>query len=367
MHSESRVFLTGVLCRPDVLRLVVGEVVGEVKLSSASLHDFQSDESVPGTWLAPHSIVQGSVLQTENAQDRDRLDFYCAVYGAEPTQVTVTPANGPEIVVQAYVAAQDTARFELPDRAQPKAVYTRMAEEIMLYFNELSADYVAARMPGIFRRATSYVATLAMPEDKVRDLSRDVVIRERHQPYMNFFAIEENDLQFRRYDGQLSDVVNRGTLHVGQVVVVLPYDPVRDCVLLVEQFRAAVFMSGNRTPWVWQPVAGLIDPGEAPATAAHREAAEESGLTLSRLEDAGQAYSSPGSSTEFVYMYVGIADLGKTQTIGGLAEEGEDIRSRVLSFEALMQALDSHQFHDLPLLSLALWLARHRDRLRLMA
>ncbi|MFT5344206.1 MAG: ADP-ribose pyrophosphatase, partial [Paracoccaceae bacterium] len=78
-------------------------------------------------------------------------------------------------------------------------------------------------------------------------------------------------------------------------------------------------------------------------------------------------YSSPGSSTEFVYLYVGIADLGATQTHGGLSEEDEDIRSQVLSFDALMQALDSNQFHDLPLFSLALWLARHRDRLRLMA
>ncbi|MFT4962623.1 MAG: ADP-ribose pyrophosphatase [Paracoccaceae bacterium] len=307
------------------------------------------------------------MLQITDSTARDRLDFYCAVFAARPTQVDVTLADGATIAAQTYVSEQKDVRFALTGMAQADAVHLRMAGEIMMSFNHLSVEYVADRLAGIFRRATSYVATQSMPADPERDMSRDVVIKARQQPYMNFFTVEENDLRFRRYDGQLSEVINRGALHVGQVVAVLPYDPVRDCVLLVEQFRAAVFMSGNAAPWMWQPVAGLIDPGETPVHAAHREADEEAGLRFSRLEDAGQAYSSPGSSTEFVYLYVGIADLGATQTHGGLSEEDEDIRSQVLSFDALMQALDSNQFHDLPLFSLALWLARHRDRLRLMA
>lgn len=362
MISENCVFLAGALCCPDILRLLVGET----KPSAAVLHGFGSDPSVPSIWPAQQSVVQGTLLQPVNAQARDKLNFYCAVFGAIPTQVKITPANGAEITVQAYVTPDSDARFKLPDTMQADLVYTRMAQEIMLYFGDLPAPYFAERMSGIFRRATSYVATQALPADPERDISKDVVIKKQMRPYMNFFAVEENDLQFRRYDGQMSEVVNRGALHIGQVVAVLPYDPVRDCVLLVEQFRAAVMMSGNRAPWVWQPVAGLIDPGEAPATAAHREAAEEAGLTLSRLEDAGQAYSSPGSSTEFIHLFVGIADLRETQTLGGLAEEDEDICCRVLSFDDLMKAVDLNQFQDLHLLVLANWLARHRDRLRMM-
>lgn len=363
MHSENCVFLAGALRCPDILRLVVGEK----DLTPASLEGFSENMSVPGIWQALNSAVQGAVLNSVDAEDRAKLDFYGEVYGAVQTQVKIGLSNGTDMVANAYVTKQNDLRFELPDALNSEAVHMRMAEEIMMYYNDLSAEYVTIRLPGIFRRATSYVTTRAMPADPDRDLSQNVVIKERKRPYMNFFAVEENDLQFRRYDGQLSNVVNRGTIHVGQVMAVLPYDPVLDCVLLVEQFRAAVMMSGSLTPWVWQPVAGLIDPGETSEAAAHREAKEEAGLTLSGLERAGQAYSSPGSSTEYMHLFVGIADLRDTQAIGGLAEEDEDIRSRVLSFEELIQAVDLHQFQDLPLLMLANWLARHRDRLRLMA
>jgi ADP-ribose diphosphatase len=363
MEFKDCVFLTGALSRPDILQLILGET----NLSPADLHDFQGDDSVPGIWRGPQSTVRGNVLQLVTKQACDRLAFYCAVYGAQPTDVTVTTLDGTELMVQAYVTSQHDALFRVSDSAKAALVHTRMAKEIMLCFDNMSADYVAARLSGIFRRATSYIATQALPADPERDLSKDVVMKNREQPYLNFFSVEENYLQFRRYDGQMSNVINRGALHVGQVVAVLPYDPVRDCVLLVEQFRAAVLMSGNRAPWVWQPIAGLIDPDEEPIAAAHRESAEEAGLVLSHLEEAGRAYTSPGSSTEFIYMYVGIADLEETQTIGGLAEEDEDICSRVLSFEKFMKAVDSNQFQDLPLLMLANWLARHRDRLRKMA
>jgi ADP-ribose diphosphatase len=363
MQSENWVFLTGALCRPDILRLVV-DTAGS---TAASLQGFGANKSVPGIWPMPHSSVEGQLVQLATAQDHDRLNFYCAVYGAKPTQMMVTQADGQETAAQAYVTAQGDLRFILKDDAFSHAVHIRMAVEIMMYFNMHSAAYIADRLAGVFRRATSFVASQSLPADPDRDLSTDVVIKNRQRPYVNFFAAEELDLQFRRYDGNFSDVVNRGTLHVGQVVAVLPYDPVRDCVLIVEQFRAALMMSGNRAPWVWQPVAGLIDPGEAPETAAHREAAEEADVTLSRLENAGHAYSSPGSSTEFVFLYVGIADLPDSHKVGGLAAEDEDILARVLSFEDLMKAVDSNQFQDLPLLMLANWLARHRDRLRLMA
>lgn len=363
MSPVRHLFLAGTLGDPDILFLLVGDC----EMSPAKLFGYRQDGSVPYVRKESQSLLQGQILQAPDATARDRLEYYCAVFGAVTAQVEITQNDGTKMMVLTFVSAQDKAGFDPPAMAPAKAVWARMAGEIMRNYNRLPADYVAERLPGIFRRATSYVATQALPADPDRDMSRDVVIQAHQQPYLNFFTVEENNLQFRRYDGQLSEVVNRGAWHVGQVVAVLPYDPVRDCVLLVEQFRAAVHMSGNAAPWLWQPIAGLIDPGDTPASAAHREAAEEAGLVLSRLEDAGQAYSSPGSSTEFVHMYVGIADLAKTQKIGGLAEEDEDILSQVLGFDALMQAVDSNQFNDLPLLCLAQWLARHRDRLRLMA
>ena len=76
------------------------------------------------------------------------------------------------------------------------------------------------------------------------------------------------------------------------------------------------------------------------------------------------AFSSSGSSTEYLHLYVGLADLTKTIDNGGLGTEGEDIRTQILPYERFMDHVDSHGFKDLPLLALAHWLARHRDSLR---
>ena len=114
-----------------------------------------------------------------------------------------------------------------------------------------------------------------------------------------------------------------------------------------------------------RPVAGLVDPGESAETTARREALEEAGLALTRLESAGRCYSSTGSSGEFLHLFIGIADLSDApQGGGGLASEGEDIASRIVGFDELMRGVDAGEYKDLPLLTTALWLARHRDRLR---
>lgn len=339
--SDQDVFLCGLLRDTDVQRMVLGDIPVGLIAASASGGD-------------------GVVLPAPTEVMRARLTYFAAVHGILPTLVDLTLAGGARQTAVAYLAGQGA---ETPD----KAVQVRMVNEIMEHFGRYSAEYMAERLPGVLRRATSYVATQALTPDLTRDLSRDVVVHQQKRPYLNFFAIEEMNLQFRRYDGELSELVNRGALLVGHVAVVLPYDPVRDCVLLVEQFRAPAFMAGSPAPWIWQPIAGLIDPGETAAQAARREAKEEAGITLSYLENIAQVYSSPGSSSEFVHIFVGIADLTDAETIAGLAEEDEDIRSQVLTFDALMQGIDDQTFCDLPLLASSLWLARHRDRLRKMA
>ena len=137
-----------------------------------------------------------------------------------------------------------------------------------------------------------------------------------------------------------------------------------DRILLVEQFRAPVFLIDDPEPWMWEPVAGMIDAGETPEQAAYREAEEEARVTLRGLEYAGGAYSSSGSSTEYIYLYVGLGDLTQTIDNGGLASEGEDIRTQILPYDTFMQMVDRHEFKDLPMLTLAHWLARNRARLR---
>nr|WP_269812805.1 NUDIX domain-containing protein [Pontibaca salina] len=217
------------------------------------------------------------------------------------------------------------------------------------------------------RRADSYLAAQYREFASDQAVARNVEVISESQPYTGFLAIQKKDLRFRRHDGTMSEVHTREALMTSRAVVVLPYDPVRDAVLLIQQFRAPLYINGDPAPWVWEPVAGQIDPGESPQTTAHREAMEEAGVTLRALEPAGQVYSSTGSSTEFVYLFIGLADLSVRPEGGGLDCEGEDILTRILSFEELIAGVDAQHFCDLPLVTTALWLARHRDRLRQIA
>jgi nudix-type nucleoside diphosphatase (YffH/AdpP family) len=147
--------------------------------------------------------------------------------------------------------------------------------------------------------------------------------------------------------------------------LVMPYDPVRDRVLLVEQVRMGPLVRGDRRVWQLEPIAGHIDPGESPEEAARREALEEANIALESLEPVAQSYTSPGNSTEFSYLFVALADLPDERAgQGGLDCENEDIRSHLVSFDALMELCDSLQIANSPLLVGAYWLARHRERLR---
>jgi nudix-type nucleoside diphosphatase (YffH/AdpP family) len=149
---------------------------------------------------------------------------------------------------------------------------------------------------------------------------------------------------------------------------VLPYDPVRDRVMLVEQFRTGAYLRGDPNPWTVEPIAGRIDPGEGPQDAARREALEEAGITLTDLKCVSAAYPSPGSTTEHFFIYVGIADLPDGSAgVGGKLSEAEDIRSQIMDWADFDKALNAGEFRLLPLLVAGHWLARNRDGLRASA
>ncbi|TMV13076.1 NUDIX domain-containing protein [Arenibacterium halophilum] len=369
----TNLFFYGTLCHLPLLECVLGRPRANLHIADARLvgHAVCSvaGETFPAITARPGAIAWGIVVRDLSDEDVARLRYYEGGFDYGQTPLQVETAEG---MVTAQVFFPEPGRWALTgawhladwQRAHAPMVMAA-AEEIMAWYGRKLAEDIAARYTPINIRAHARVLAGQRTPDPDRDLTRDVVVQARRHAYMNFFSLREVDLQFRQHDGSLGPVLNRGALFVGEAVVVLPYDPVRDCVLLVEQFRAPVFMAGDPAPWVWEPVAGLIDPGETPEQAARREAQEEAGLTLDRLLPAGRMYSSTGSSSEFLNLFIGLADLGGHHPQdGGLAEEGEDIRSRLVSFDKLIEGVDNDRWRDMPLVTTALWLARHRDRLR---
>jgi nudix-type nucleoside diphosphatase (YffH/AdpP family) len=113
----------------------------------------------------------------------------------------------------------------------------------------------------------------------------------------------------RRFDGDAQRDVRRAVFRVTDAATVLPYDPVRDRILLLEQLRFGPLAQGDPAPWLLEPVAGLIDAGETPEETARREAAEEAGLVIGDLHFVARYYPSPGGVSQVLYSYIGLADL----------------------------------------------------------
>ena len=183
--------------------------------------------------------------------------------------------------------------------------------------------------------------------------------------YKGFFSVEEHDLTYQKFNNEQSNVVTRSTLVSSDAVIVLPYDPINDRILLIEQFRAGPYVKGDENPWVLEPIAGLIDEGETPESAGIREAQEEAHLEIKRLELVARSYPSPGISTEFFHQYIGIVELlDSSNLIAGLSSENEDIRSHVFEYEQFFEIIESGKAKVGPLILLGLWLSKNRNRLR---
>ena len=183
--------------------------------------------------------------------------------------------------------------------------------------------------------------------------------------YKGFFSVEEHDLSYRKFNNQQSSILTRSALISSDAVIVLPYDPVNDRILLIEQFRAGPYVKGDENPWVLEPIAGLIDAGETPESAGIREAQEEAHLEIKRLELVARSYPSPGISTEFFHQYIGIVELlDRSNLIAGLSSENEDIRSHIFEYEQFFEMIESGKVKVGPLILLGLWLSKNRNRLR---
>lgn len=130
--------------------------------------------------------------------------------------------------------------------------------------------------------------------------------------------------QHRLFDGGWSDTVVREIFERGHAVAVLPYDPVTDEFVLIEQIRIGAMEKAD-TPWLIEIIAGIIEEGEEPDDVCKREAMEEAGVILKNLTEAISYLSSPGGTTETLQIYMAQVDSTQAQGVHGLDYESEDI------------------------------------------
>ena len=188
--------------------------------------------------------------------------------------------------------------------------------------------------------------------------------KEKRIMYSGFFSVEEHELSYQKFNKTQSNVVTRSALVSSDAVIVLPYDPINDRVLLIEQFRTGPYVKGDNNPWVLEPIAGQVDKGESPETAGLREAQEEANLKIDKLELVARSYPTPGISTEFFHQYIGIVSLPKsTNLVSGLESESEDIRSHIFSCKEFSRMIVKGEINVGPAILLGLWLSKNRKDL----
>jgi len=191
----------------------------------------------------------------------------------------------------------------------------------------------------------------------------DLEILEREICYQGFYRLERLRLRHRLFAGGMSPPIVREVIEIGDVAAVLLYDPRRDEVVMIEQFRVGA-RDDPRGPWLLEIVAGLIEPGETPEEVARREALEEAGCAVTELLPVTAFYVSPAKTSQRTWLYLGRVDSARAGGVHGLAHEGEDIRVVCLpSDQALTLAEQGRTDSAWPLIAL-FWFARHRDLVR---
>ena len=191
---------------------------------------------------------------------------------------------------------------------------------------------------------------------------KDIDIRLKATVFQGYFRIDAYELRHQTFDGGWTGVMRREVFERGHACAVLPYDPVRQEFLIIQQFRVGAYAAGME-PWQIEVAAGIIEDGETPEDVARRETHEETGCIVSDLMFMHHYLVSPGGATESTKLYLGRISTAGAGGIFGLASEHEVIRASVVTEAELRALLDGGQITNAATLIAAQWFFLNRDKI----
>ena len=191
----------------------------------------------------------------------------------------------------------------------------------------------------------------------------DVETIESETVWKGFFRMDRLRLRHRLFAGGWGRPITREVFERGHAAALLPYDPVRDEVVLIEQFRIGALTAGIG-PWLVEIVAGIIEDGETAEDVVRRETMEEAGCEVTDIAPVMDVFTTPGGSSERIAIFLGRVDSLGVGGIHGLADEGEDIRVFTESLDAALSRLANGDITNVIAVLALQWLAMNRDELR---
>ena len=369
----TKFFFYGTLRHRPMLDLLAGGTVGG-EGRDAVLPGYRVLRSKEGDMPIliedPDCLVRGTLWTGLHDDALERLDAYELPFGYTRRTVKAL-VEGREVEAQAYYppealeATEEDWSFEGWLR-HSLPLPMRRAAEIAAHEPPLGGESLQQQSPMIGHRAAASMRAKGAPATiRTKADPADFELRRVRQPAGEFFRFEGLEVDYRRFDGGRAEGLKREVMVGADAALVLPYDEARDRVLLVEQFRSGPARRGDPEPWILEPVAGLVDAGETPEEAAHREGQEEADLHFRELVPMFAGYASPGNATDFFYAYLGLCDLPDGHaTSGGLESEQEDLKLHILPFGTAVALLESGEANAMPLISMLLWLDRWKSRRR---
>jgi ADP-ribose pyrophosphatase len=178
-----------------------------------------------------------------------------------------------------------------------------------------------------------------------------------------FLPLKRYRLQHSLFAGGQSAELIRERVEGYRAASMLPYDPVRDEVVLVEQFRIGA-MEDPAGAWILEVVGGIISGAQSSEQVARQEAMEEAGCEVGELLPICEFMVSPGTSSERISLFCGRVDSTTADGIHGVDAEGEDIRVVVMSADDAIAGITTGRINSTASIIALQWLALNRAELK---
>lgn len=365
------IFLYGTLRDLSLLETLLGR---RVQACDSMLTDHRVETEAEGVLPMlmhhPGGTAQGICLTDLSPVERERLVAYEAAFGYELQLVDVDTNSDQALPAEAFfppaTQASSGALWMLeawPDDARRVAHFA--AEEIAAHEPPLSAVALAKQWKQIGARAWAKLRASkggAPATMRYKPAAGDMASKKMGGLDGAFYKFGSMSVSHRQFDGTPSSDLQREGFFGFDAAIVLPFDPVLDRVLLVEQFRVGPYLRSDANPWMLEPVAGMVDAGEFPQDAARRELAEEAGISIAELVQMFNFYPSPGGTTEHFYCYLGVCDLSYVQQFGGMPHEAEDLRLHSIDRTDALNLIETGELSAGPIIAMLYWLDRNLDR-----
>lgn len=190
-------------------------------------------------------------------------------------------------------------------------------------------------------------------------------IIDQATPFNGFFSVKKYTIEHTLYNGGWSTPISREVFHRGNCVAVILYDPQRDEVVIIEQFRAGAVLTSNQADaWLLEIVAGAMEDGETAEDVARREAVEEAGCDIQEMIKINEFFTSPGGTSETLTLFCGRIDASNVGGVHGLDHENEDIAVTSMKFDEVYALMEQGRIVSaIPIIAIQ-WLYIHREELK---